>query len=124
MGSRGAFENVHTGDFTFREGGQLYHSIGEIDGIKVLIMDAKRVKAPEYSHTAERIYAIAQNGELKHLAFYDENHDQSVCIDFLHPHHKVQPHKHLYLDHSDKGIPITKEEQRIADKIRRRFHLK
>lgn len=123
MGSRGAFENIHAGDFTFREGGQLYHSIGEIDGIKVLVMDAKRVKAPEYSHTAERIYAIVQNGKLKHLAYYDEDHNQSICIDFLHSHHNIQPHKHLYLDHSDDGISITKEEQRMADKIRRRFHL-
>lgn len=123
MGSRGAFENVHTGDFTFREGGQLYHSIGEVDGVKVLVMNSKAAKAPEYSHTAGRKYAVVKDGKLKHLAFYDKNHDQAVCIDFLYKHKELQPHKHLYLDHSDNGIPITEEERKLADKIRRRFHL-
>lgn len=30
MGSRGAFENVDTGNFTFKEGGQHYHSVGTL----------------------------------------------------------------------------------------------
>ena len=35
MGSRGAFENVDLGNFHFKEGGQNYHSVGEVDGIQV-----------------------------------------------------------------------------------------
>ena len=30
MGSRGAFENVDLGNFHFKEGGQNYHSVGEV----------------------------------------------------------------------------------------------
>lgn len=32
MGSRGAFADVNAGNFTFVDGGQTYHSLGEIDG--------------------------------------------------------------------------------------------
>lgn len=124
MGSRGAFEDVSVGDFNFVDGGQTYKSVGEVDGIKVLMRTIGSVKAPEYSHTANRVYAVIQNGALKHLTFYDENHKQSVSIDLLHDHHGVIPHKHIYLDHTDKGIPITKEEQALVDKVRRRYNLR
>lgn len=124
MGGRGAFVDVNNSDFTFKENGKNYHSIGEIDGIKVLVQDKGNVKAPEYSHTANRIYAIVQNGALKHLTFYDSNHNQEVSIDLLHKHNKICPHKHFHLNHSDKGIPITSEEQALIDKIKRRFGLK
>ena len=50
MGSRGAFVNVNTKDFTFVDDGQTYHSIGEVDGVKVLVRDKGSVKAPDYSH--------------------------------------------------------------------------
>lgn len=123
MGSRGAFENVDLGNFHFKEGGQNYHSVGEVDGIQVIIQDSGSVKAPEYSHTANRSYAIVQNGKLKHLTFYDETHSQVVSIDLMHQHHGLMPHKHLNLDHSDKGIPISKEEEALIKTIKRRFGL-
>lgn len=124
MGSRGAFVDVSHGNFNFVEGGQTYQSIGEVDGVKVLVKTSGSVKAPEYSHTANRVYAVIQNGALKHLAFYDENHHQSVSIDLMHSHHGLRPHKHLYLNHNDKGIPITKKEQALINKIKRRYNLK
>ena len=124
MGSRGAFMNVNEGDFRFKLNGQSYHSIGEVDGVKVLVRDTGSVKAPDYSHTADRIYAVIQNGALKHLSWYDENHNQSVSVDFLHEHKGVQPHKHYYMNHSGPGIPITKEEMNLANKIRRRFNVR
>ena len=45
MGSRGAFENVDMGNFSFKEGGQHYFSIGELSGdknVKVIIQDSKK----------------------------------------------------------------------------------
>lgn len=69
MGSRGAFADVNTGNFTFVDGGQTYHSLGEVDGVKVIVRDKGSVKAPEFSHTANRIYAVVQDGKLKHLTF-------------------------------------------------------
>ena len=60
------------GNFHFKEGGQNYHSVGEVDEIQVIIQDSGSVKAPEYSHTANRSYAIVQNGKLKHITFYDD----------------------------------------------------
>ena len=122
MGSRGAFEDVDTGKFNFIENGQNYHTVGEVDGVQVILQDSGAVKAPEYSHSADRAYAVVQNGKLKHLSFYDETHQQMVSIDLLHQHHGLMPHKHLNLDHSDKGIPITADEEKLM-KIKRRFGL-
>lgn len=123
MGGRGSFLNIDMGDFTFREGGKNYHSVGQVDGIKVLVQEKGSVKAPEYSHTENRVYAITQNGKLKHLTFYNSEHMQEVSIDLQHSHYGVQPHKHYNLDHSDKGIPISKEEEDLIKKIKRSFGL-
>ena len=124
MGSRGAFQSVDTNNFTFVDGGQTYHCIGYVDDIKVLIREkGNSVKAPEYSHTAGRKYAIVQDGKLKHLAYYDENHKQAISRDLLHEHNSLKPHLHEYLDHNT-GLPISKEQQAIVDKIKRRFKLK
>ncbi|MBQ1947660.1 MAG: hypothetical protein II359_03525 [Clostridia bacterium] len=126
MGSRGAFEDVNTGNFTFIDGGQTFNSIGEVDGVKVLVRTSGSVKAPEYSHTENRTYAIVQDGQLKHLTFYDEKHKQSVSIDLLHEHgsKRLKPHKHYNLDHTDDGIPVSENELKLINKIRRRFNLK
>ena len=82
------------GNFHFKEGGQNYHSVGEVDEIQVIIQDSGSVKAPEYSHTANRSYAIVQNGKLKHLTFYDETHSQVVSIDLMHQHHGLYLLRH------------------------------
>ena len=124
MGSRGSFINIYSNNFNFVDGGQTYHSVGEVEGVKVLIRDSGSSKAPEYSHTANRVYAVIQNGALKHLTWYDENHNQSASIDFLHNHDGLKPHKHLNLDHSGKAYPVSKDELALANKIRRRFNLK
>lgn len=123
MGSRGSFIDVGNGNFSFRENGQTYSSIGNWKNIKVLARDNGSVKAPEFSHTAERIYAIVQNGKLKHLAFYDKEHRQSAAIDLLHEHKGIIPHKHMYLNHSDSGIPISAEEKQLIKELKRRFRL-
>jgi len=129
MGSRGAFENVDLGNFAFKEGSQHYKSIGVLSSdsnVKVLIQDSKNVKAPEYSHTAGRIYAVVKDGQLKHLAYYDENHKQAVSIDLAHEHKGVQPHRHVYLSHdkSDPGVPPTVAEEALIKKIKKEFHLR
>ena len=82
------------GNFHFKEGGQNYHSVGEVDEIQVIIQDSGSVKAPEYSHTANSSYAIVQNGKLKHLTFYDEIHSQVVSIDLMHQHHGLYLLRH------------------------------
>ena len=124
MGSRSSFKNVNAGDFSFVDGGKTFRSIGGFDNVKILVRDSGSVKAPEFSHTAGRIYAIVQDGKLKHLAYYDENHKQAVSIDLQHAHHGVQPHKHLYLDHSDKGIPLSEKEKALVNEIKERFGLR
>lgn len=71
----------------------------------------------EFSHTSERIYAIVKDGKLKHLAYYDKKHRQSVSIELAHPHNGIQPHRHVYLSHNKKtrcstykrGISSNKE---------------
>ncbi len=129
MGSRGAFIDVNSGNFEFKEGGQHYKSIGVLSSdpnVKIIIQDSSNVKAPEYSHTPGRIYAVVKDGALKHLAYYDENHKQSVSIDLLHSHKGVQPHRHVYLNHNTNspGVSPTAEETKLIKKIKKEFHLK
>ena len=129
MGSRGAFVDVSSGNFTFNVGGQHYKSLGTLksnSNVKVIVQDSDNVKAPEYSHTAGRIYAIVKDGVLKHLAYYDENHKQAVSIDFAHAHNGVQPHRHVYLSHNknDPGVPPTAAEKRLIRKIKREYRLR
>ena len=129
MGSRGAFEDVNNGNFTFKQGGQHYSSIGTLKdnpNVKILIQDSSNVKAPEYSHTPGRIYAIVKDGALKHLAYYDNDHKQAVSIDLLHDHGGVQPHRHVYLSHNknDPGVPPTDMETQLINKIKKEYHLR
>lgn len=125
MGGRGSFVDVTKGDFNFVTGGQTFHSLGMVGNVKVLIRDpGMSVKAPEFSHTADRSYAIIQNGILKHLSFYDKDRKQVSCIDFGHSHNGIKPHKHLNLDHSDSGIIPTQTEIDLANKIKKRFGVK
>lgn len=128
MGSRGAFVDVDTGNFAFKEGSQHYKALGTLKdnpNVKVIIQDSKNVKAPEYSHTSNRIYAIVKEGTLKHLAFYDENHRQAVSIDFAHEHKGVKPHRHVYLQHDKNapGVPPTDSENDIIKRIKKEFNL-
>ena len=58
MGSRGAYEDVDKNNFTFKEGKQLYHSFAIFENVKMLTQASGAVKAPEISHTENRIYAI------------------------------------------------------------------
>lgn len=129
MGSRGAFVDVSSGNFSFVEGGQRYFAVGTLStdsNIKVLVQKTGAVKAPEYSHTADRVYAVVQNGMLKHVSFYDEHHNQTKSIDLLHEHGKdrVKPHIHYNLDHSDDGISISDSDRALIYRIKKEFHLK
>ena len=68
MGSRGAFVSVDLGNFAFKAGGQHYKSLGTLSSnsnVKVIVQDSNNVKAPEFSHTEGRIYAIVKDGQLK-----------------------------------------------------------
>ena len=129
MGSRGAFVNVDKGDFSFKEGGQHYKSIGTLStnpNVKIIIQDSNNVKAPEYSHTPGRVYAVVKDGVLKHLAYYDQTHKQAVSIDLAHDHKGVQPHRHVHLQHGKNlpGVPPTWLENELIKKIKKEFHLK
>ena len=53
-------------------------SLSSDPNVKMLIQDSTNVKAPEFSHTPGRIYAIVKDGALKHLAYYDEEHKMSL----------------------------------------------
>lgn len=122
MGSRGAFVSVDSGDFNFVENGERYFTIGIIDDIQILTMgNVKNVKAPEYSHSSNRIYVIVKNGQLKHIAFYDENHKQIKVIDLEHKHCGIKPHIHYNMDHSDRGIPLSKNDYDLINKSKRRL---
>lgn len=122
MGGRGSFVDVKTGNFAFKDGGQTYYVVGQVGDIEILERPNQNVKAPEFSHTANRIYAVIQNGNLKHLAFYDENHGQIRCVDFEHVHgwNDVKPHVHINLEHNDDepGTPPNNYEIGLANQVK------
>lgn len=129
MGSRGAFIEINEEDFVFKEGEQHYKSLGTLKddpNVKVIVQDSNNVVAPAFSHTKGRIYAIVKNGALKHLAYYDDQHKQAICIDFLHEHQGVKPHRHVYMNH-EKGSSAphpTTEEWALIKKIKKEYYLK
>lgn len=122
MGGRGAFVNVKDKNFSFVDNGQTFITVGEVDEIKILVRQKPySVKAPEYSHTGNRIYAIVQEGKLKHLAFYDDSHRQIKCIDLAHAHglDKIKPHIHYNLIHNknESGVPTSESDNELISKI-------
>lgn len=128
MGSRGAFVDVNRGDFTFVSGGQNYYSLGSLSSdpnVKVIIQKSGSVKAPEFSHTPGRVYATVQDGKLKHLSYYDDEHHQHISVDLLHPHKGVMPHIHIDLNHDPKlaGTPPTQAQLDLIKKIKKEFGL-
>lgn len=125
MGGRGSFMDVNTKNFMFKEGGQTFVTRQIIDGVKIIEkIDGRAVAAPQFSHTADSIYAIIQNGELKHIAFYDENHNQVRSIDLLHKHQKMIPHVHINLNHDGPAYPLTQKEIDLINRIRKEGNLK
>jgi len=130
MGSRGAFVDITSKSFNFKENGQEYFSLGTLSGhpnVKVLVMKGtKSVSAPYYSHTPGRIYATVQNGSLKYISYYDNKHKQTATIDFGHKHNGVSPHVHFNMDHNPNapGISPTKEQLQLVNKIKKEFNLK
>lgn len=121
MGGRGAFVNVNSNDFTFVEGGQNYITTENRNGIKIIIQKKGPVKLPEYSHSANSIYAIYQKGNLKSIAIYGDDHKQKRLIDFTHEHgwNKVKPHVHVDMMHikNEPGTPPSTEDWRIINKV-------
>lgn len=70
MGGRGSFRNVSLNDFTFNSNGKTYFKIGEYNGIDIIARkDHLSVKALEYSHSPNKIYAVVQNGKLSTWLF-------------------------------------------------------
>lgn len=128
MGARGAFVDIDCSNFSFVEGGQRYKAIGELSSnfnVKVIMQDYLSVRAPKYSHTADRIYAVIQKGRLKYIAYYDENHAQTVIIDLDHTHKGIIPHKHFYMNHY-KNLPRVSpnaDELSMIKIIKKEFHL-
>lgn len=118
MGGRGSFVNVEVGNFAFREGGQTYFAIGIIDdNIKVLERPGTSVKAPEMNHTENRIYAVIQKGELKHIAFYNDKHELVKSIDFMHFHDGIKPHVHYDVHHEGMVTKPSDSDEIIIDKV-------
>lgn len=122
MGGRGSFVNVNLNDFRFVEGGKTFTKVGEVDNIKILVRDGNlSVKAPEYSHTDDTIYAVIQAGKLKHIAFYGKDHKQERVIDFGHEHgfNHVRPHVHENMVHlkNESGTAPSLSDMVVINKV-------
>lgn len=124
MGGRGAFRNVNTGNFTFIDNGQKYHAVGFDDGIRYLIQEEafSGQKVPDYSHTADRIYALLSKGKVKSIGVY-ENHIKIKSIDLSHKHYeptlkkKLDWHYHTDLEHKEPAHELSKKDIELVNKI-------
>ena len=118
MGGRGSFLNVNNNNFIFKEGGQTYLTVAEIGkDIKIIKKITGSVKAPEFSHTESRIYAVLQKHKIKHIAFYNENHEQIKCIDFNHSHKGLIPHVHYNLNHDGYFSSLSEDDKVLVKEI-------
>ncbi len=131
MGSRGAFVDVASGNFNFKEDGQEYYSLGTLSSdpnVKILALIGEgSVSTPSFSHTPGRIYAVTQKGRLKYLTYYDDSHNKKVTVDLGHAHNKVRPHIHYGNGghgKDDPAIPPTKEQLSLIRKIKKEYNLK
>lgn len=67
------------------------------------------------------VYYTDVIGKVKHLAYYDKDRRQAVCIDFEHYHNGKRPHKHLYLNHTDDTPELNSEDWKNINKLKRRY---
>lgn len=73
MGSRGAFQDVDTGKFNFVENGQNYHTVGDVDGVQVILQNSGMIArglslaALIYTFTLELIKTLK--------LYYDKNNE-------------------------------------------------
>ena len=126
MGSRGAFIDINIGNFVFKEGGQIYHTIGIEDGIKYIIQDDHHggKKVPDYSHSENTIYALIDNGEIKSIGIYD-NHNKIKSIDLTHDHFEptlnklLHHHYHTDLFHKEPAHELSDEDIKLVKKIKK-----
>lgn len=124
MGGRGAFKNVNIGDFTFIDGGQVYHTVGFDEGIKYLVQEEGRggQKVPDYSHAENTIYVLLSKGKVKSIGVY-ENHNKVKSYDLLHTHYeptlnkKLGWHYHTDLEHKAPAHELSQSEIEFVQKI-------
>ena len=125
MGSRGAFVNINKGDYRFVSGGQIYNAIGfdESSNVKYLVQSSGSIKVPDYSHTANRIYAIFDNkGNIKSIGI-SENHIKVKSIDLGHTHYEptlgktLTVHYHTDLYHRDPAKELSKSDWELVNSI-------
>lgn len=124
MGSRGAFVNVDSSDFTFVENGQIYHTIGFEDGIKFIYQEEHKSgkKIPDYSHEADTIYVLIANNQIKQIGVY-KNHIKTRSIDLLHSHtnklthEKFKWHVHTDLFHQENATSLSNDDLSLVEKV-------
>ena len=108
-----------------RPGGQIYNTIGfdESSNVKYLIQSSGSIKVPDYSHTANRIYAIFDNnGNIKSIGIY-ENHIKVKSIDLGHAHYEptldktLTAHYHTDLYHRDSAKELSESDWELVNSI-------
>lgn len=124
MGSRGAFVDFYNNNFSFIENGQKYITLGidEDVGVKYLIQTEGSVKVPDFSHSADTIYAVIQKGQIKSIGVY-ENHIKIKSYDLQHTHYVPElnktlgHHYHTDLHHTLQPHELTKEDEVFINKV-------
>ncbi len=124
MGGRGAFLNINTGDFTFKTGGQIYHTVGEVDGVKFLVQEDGKSgrKVPDYSHSADTKYALIAKGEVKSIAVY-KGHQLVKSYDLQHAHYeptlgkKLGWHYHTDIYHKTPAHELSETDILFVNKV-------
>lgn len=69
------------------------------------------------ANDATNITSAIRN-RLKHIAFYNDKHELTRSIDFLHYHDGKKPHVHYDVYHNGQVTSPTGDDQRVIDQVK------
>ena len=87
-----------------------------------MIQSSGSIKVPDYTHTANRIYAIFDNGNIKSIGIY-ENHIKVKSIDLGHAHYEptlgktLTAHYHTDPYHRDHAKELSESDWELVNSI-------
>lgn len=118
MGGRGASSGTSRAGNPY---GSQYRSLLTAGNVKYVAKNSKSSETLMETMTHGRVYAIVDRGEVKSIAYFDNENKRSKQID-LADHHGISPHTHvgyLHNENSPNGKPIhlSAEERSMVDKV-------
>lgn len=128
MGGRGASSGLSDSGKRY---GTEYETLKSEGNIKfVRYKDSTAAKTPMETMTKGRVYVTVNNKDIPYaITYYDVEGKRVKTIDLTHYHANIKPHTHHGYEHNEydskKGASrLTPEEQRMVDRVLRKWYAK